>query len=338
MKRKLKIFDYTWHIAHQYDMIYALRDDCDFSHCLNIKRGWDTSIRPVPPNLKFVTHYEPGLYDVAVLHIDQEVIVPGNIKKLIYDEFNDLITDIPKVVLNHGTPVCPELYIKNGQKHLTEVQMEQHCKEFIRTLVDANVMVVNSHKAASHAEWGFGIPIVHGMNPGDWWDLPKEPRVFTAISPFGLDTSNNRKCLLSVSEELTERHGYPLSYARVNVDTGNSPEDYKDYLGRSLLYLDTSFRTPMNRARTEAFLSGCCVIQVEGAHDLERWAVDKENIMLVPDDPIEIAAVIADMIENNYQKAIKIGQNGKAMAIENFSPERYRQDWLHLFEQLITAN
>jgi hypothetical protein len=48
-------------------------------------------------------------------------------------------------------------------------------------------MVVNSHTAASDKEWGFGHPIVHGMDPGEWFDLPKEPRIFTALSPAGFD-------------------------------------------------------------------------------------------------------------------------------------------------------
>lgn len=76
------------------------------------------------------------------------------------------------------------------------------------------------------------------------------------------------------------------------------------------------------------------VIQVEGAHDLERWAKNDENIMLVPNNPIEIARVISDLLENGYEKALQIGQNGRKMAIERFNPERYRQDWLNLFESL----
>jgi glycosyltransferase involved in cell wall biosynthesis len=120
----------------------------------------------------------------------------------------------------------------------------------------------------------------------------------------------------------------------MNVDTGSSYELYRQYLGKSLLYIDTSFRTPMNRARTEAFLSGCCVIQVEGAHDLERWAKDGENIILVPDEPQRIAEVVAELLHSGYQNAIQIGQKGKIMATREFNPERYRKDWLDLLRNL----
>jgi glycosyltransferase involved in cell wall biosynthesis len=337
MNKRVKIFDYVWHIPHQFDMLYALRDDCDFYYCLNTKRQWDTKVRPVPDNLHFVTHYEQGKYDVAILHIDQQMIADDHVKALIYNQFNSHITDIPKIVLNHGSPVFPERFYEIGAR-LSEVEMEKRCVQIVRSLVGDNVMVVNSHTAASEREWGFGVPIVHGINPEDWCDLPKEPRVFTALSSEGFETYYNRNCMIAVSDKLHDVYGYILGYAKLNVDTGNSPQDYKDYLGRSLIYLDTSFRTPMNRARTEAFLSGCCVVQVEGAHDLERWAKHGENIILVPNDPDIIADIVADILENRYAEAITIGQKGKQMAIEQFSPECYRQNWIALIENVLQTN
>lgn len=331
---KYKIFDHCWHTAHQYDMIHALQSDCDFYYCLDTKKNWDTNQRPVPDVLNFVDAYEPGRYDFAILHIDQQSFSPDVGKQRIYKEFNEHITDIPKIVINHGTPVFPE-YFKLTSCNMTVRQMEDMCIKEIEFMVGENTMVVNSHTAASGSEWGFGIPIVHGMDPANWLDLPKEPRVFTALSPLGFDSYYNRECLSLVAQQLLDKYGYKLWHAKVNMDLGNSFEGYREYLGRSLIYLDTSFRTPMNRARTEAFLSGCCVVQVNGAHDLSRWASNGKNILLVPNDPYQIADLIADYVENRYETAIEIGQNGKKMAALEFSPERYRADWLRLFNQLI---
>lgn len=332
MSKKYKIFDYTWHIPHQYDLLYALKEDCEFYFCLNTQYSWDLTKRPKPQNLNFVPYYESQTYDVAILHIDQSCVL-NNKKKLIYNQLNALINDVPKIVINHGTPVFPEAY---EHTNLSVKEREEKCRTAIMELIGNNTMVVNSHTAASEKEWGAGIPVIHGMNPDDWWDLPKEPRVFTALSTWGLDIYYNRGCLVTVSEYLDRLYGYPLSYAKINVDTGNSPEDYKNYLGRSLLYFDPSYRTPMNRARTEAFLSGCCVIQVEGAHDLERWATHKENIILVPDNPITIAETIAYYLGAGYQEAVAIGQRGKKMAIENFSPAKYSQQWLTVLDQVVS--
>jgi glycosyltransferase involved in cell wall biosynthesis len=334
MNRKIRIFDYCWHIPHQWDMINALKEDCDFFYCLNVKRHWDINLRPLPSGLKFVTHYEPKQYDVAILHLDQQMIDPFHQKKLIYTQFNELIRDIPKIVINHGTPVYPEYFYWMKHK-LTASEMQCICVETVKKLVGNNTMVVNSHAAAKASEWGFGHPIIHGINPEEWLDLLKEPRVFTALSPVGFDTYYNRKCMGDVSDELYDNYGYILHYAKLNVDIGHSPEEYKRYLGKSLIYLDTSFRTPMNRARTEAFLSGCCVVQVEGAHDLEHWAKPRENIVIVPNDYKKIAQIVADILENRYNEAIQIGQRGKKMAIREFSPERYRNDWLHLLEKVL---
>lgn len=314
-------------------MIHALKDDCDFFYCLVTKKHWNTRQRPLPDGLQFVMVYEPGIYDFAVLHIDQQTCEVHSEKRRIYTEFNNLITDIPKIVINHGCPIFPEYFIWFATNP-TDQEMEKACIEEVRSLIGDNTMVVNSHTAASETEWGFGIPIVHGMNPADWKDLPKEPRAFTALSPAGFDLYYNRDCMMRVSAKLTEKYGHKLNYAGINLNTTISRDAYRDYLGKSLLYVDTSFRTPMNRARTEAFLSGCCVIQVEGAHDLDRWAKNGENIILVPNDPEKIADVIADFLENRYEEAIRIGRNAKEMAMHEFSPGRYRKDWLNVFENI----
>jgi glycosyltransferase involved in cell wall biosynthesis len=196
-------------------------------------------------------------------------------------------------------------------------------------------MIVNSHRAAAPAEWGWGTPIVHGMNPEDWFDLEKEPRVFTALSPGGCDEYYNRECANEVATILKNKYGHELWWAKVNVDTGKSFDFYRKFLGTSLVYFDSSFRTPMNRGRTEAMLSGCCVVQVEGAHDLERFARPGKNMVIVPNRPEEIAATITDLIENRFEETKKIGQEGKKTALEFFTYPRYRADWLEFLKQKI---
>lgn len=334
MNRKIKIFDYCWHIPHQWDMINALKNDCEFYFGLNVKRHWLISQRPLPQNLNFVTHYEKGKYDIAILHVDQTSVVSSSQKHMIFKHFNETITDVPKIILNHGTPVC-EQQIDDINLGLTEKETDMECIRLMREMIGENVMVVNSHAAASEKEWGFGHPVIHGMDPNEWQDLTKEPRVFTALSAYGLSRYYNRECIGETAEELYEKYGHMLHYAKINVNVGKTPEEYKKYLGKSLIYLDTSFRTPMNRARTEAFLSGCCVVQVEGAHDLELWAKGGENIIIVPNNPAEIARVVADLLDNGYDRAVKIGQEGKKMAMREFSRERYRLDWLKLLNRVL---
>ncbi len=332
-KALYKIFEYCWHEPHQFNMINALKDHCQFDYCLNSRKHWDHTQRPVPPGLKFVPHYERGLYDFAIFHVDQRIYVPDDWEYKIYTALNEYIDDIPKIVINHGSPVFPEAF-GHHDPFPPVSEMENTITGFVQSVIGNNTMIVNSHTAASDKEWGFGMSIIHGMDPKDWWDLPKEPRVFTALPIQDLDTFYNRKCLKETGELLYYQYGFLLNCANFNVPSFRSFDDYRNYLGRSLVYLDTSVRTPMNTARTEAFLSGCCVVQVEGAHDIDQWAKNGHNIILVPNDPLKIAAVIADLLENRYEEACQIGQNGKKMAMEIFDRDRYRNDWLDLFKRL----
>lgn len=331
MKRKLKICTTTWHVMHFWDLFNAMSEVADFYLINNFWRSWRRkeflAARGIPNNVKFVPFYEPGIYDFAILDIDQQCVNTKLGKSVVYQEFNEKIQDIPKVVINHGSPVYPEFLMSN---EMTKQEAEAECVRIIKEMVGNNLMVVNSYQSATDKEWGWGYPIWHGMNPDEWLDLPKEPRVFTALSPAGCEEYYNRDCLNEVIRKLGQNYGYELYWAKMNVKTDNSVDDYKTFLGKSLLYLDISFRTPMNRARTEAMLSGCCVVQVKGGHDLERFAVDRENMLLIDNKPDLIADVLANYIENRYEEAVKIGQAAKVTAKRIFSRERYRDDWLKL--------
>ena len=334
--RKIKVFDYTFHVMHQLDMITALKDDCEFYYCTNSWREWRTKdftdARPVPENIHFVPYYEPNKYDVAIIHWDAQCINQTLYKGKLYHEFNNQIKDIPKIVINHTSPVYPEYGLDNGET------FEEHQKktiEITKKAIGDNIMVVNSHYCATEKEWGWGVPIVHGMDSEKFKPKTKEPRVFTALSPYAMDTYYNRQCMEAVAKNLEEFYGHTLWWAKLNVKTDVSFETYKDYLAKSLIYIDTSIRTPMNRARTEAMLSGCCVVQVEGAHDLDRWAKHNENIILVPNQPKVIAQIVTDLIENQYDKCIEIGKKARETAIKHFNYKRYRQDWIKLLKETI---
>jgi len=236
---------------HFFDLFSALKNDCEFYLCHNTNKIWYLNTRPLPKNAHFVPYYEKGKYDFAILDVDQQLVNKDIGKRKIYVDLNNLIQDIPKVVINHGTPVYPE-YCKLGDMSYKDA--EKIVIAEIKKLVGDNPMIVNSYESATEREWGWGYPILHGMNPKDWVDLPKEPRIFTALSPGGCDHYYNREAMNDVSYILNDKYGYNLWWAKVNVDTGHKVEDYKNFLGASLIYLDTSFRTPMNRARTEAMM------------------------------------------------------------------------------------
>jgi len=334
MKKKYKVFTTNWHVMHFYDLFNALEKDCEFYVCHNTNKQWYHNSRPLPKNAHPVSYFEKDKYDFAILDVDQQLINPDLGKTKVFVDFNKTVQGLPKVIINHGSPVYPEFFKKDNNQ-MPNDEAQRQTIEMMKELVGDTPMVLNSFEGSTEREWGWGTPIWHGMNPNDWLDLPKEPRIFTALSPGGCDTYYNREMMNQVSYILEDRYSHKLWWAKVNTDTGHSFDEYRKFLGSSLIYLDTSFRTPMNRARTEAMLSGSCIVQVEGAHDLERFAKPGDNMILVPNDAEQIASILVDLIENQYEDCIAIGKRGKETAKEIFNYKRYRDDWLNFIHSVL---
>ena len=240
--------------------------------------------------------------------------------------------------------------------------------EGMKKLVGDNVMVVNSHQAAK--DWGWGIPIIHGLDPNDWWDLPKEPRCVVSLSPGGLDSYYGRPLLTSTKEMLAEKYGLKIvhigsqhdwtieRHPRFNELGGWGA--YRDFLGRSLIYFNPTQESPMPRSRSEAFLSSCCVLTTpfqdadtyvnfdvrkiwEKSRGVKEFIeivdslLDTEGIngIIVPNNPEPITALINHLIYKRYRTALRIGAEGKKTAIRLFSKSRYESEWTKLISDTI---
>lgn len=318
--RKLKIFNHVWHIGHQYSLMEALKDVAEFYWLDQHRRPFNNQPRGDLP-VTMVNHYEPGVYDLALLHLDQQCLddeLWQRGKGRLYRELNQVITDIPKVVINHATPFWPE---KFSNEELI-IRM--------KAAVGNNPMVVNSHKAAE--QWGWGTPIIHGLDQKDWFDRPKERRVVTMISPAGLDMYYDRQFLAAVKEQLFEE--YEISLCQITVDwEAKDFNDYREFLGRSLVYFNPTRESPMPRSRTEAMLSGCCVVTTPH-QDADQFIKHGVNGFIVKRDPVEAARLIATLLES-YDESVIIGQKGKQTAIELFNIDRYREDWLKMLSGVL---
>jgi len=320
LKRKIKIFNTPWHIAHQYEL-YKL-PNTEWYQIVNSVRKWGI-YRPFPKNAIEVPHYEKGKYDLAVLHVDQQCVDESIGKSRLYRELNEVITDIPKIVINHATPFWPEVYT------------EDFLRTKMKMLIGDNHMVCNSHEALKM--WGemgaSAQTIIHGLNTDEWYDKPKEPRVFTTLSPAGLDRYYNRKLLLSVKQKLKEKG---IAHVWVSVDwVADDFEDYRNFISTGLLYFNPTLQSPMPRARSEAMLSGACCITT-GNHGAEEYIEHGKNGFLVPNNPVTVTNLISELIQNNfYNKCIEIGQRGKETAKKLFALERYQKDWEDLIIKVL---
>lgn len=333
MAERLKIFGVLNHLGNQYEMLkLAKRGDVKFHYLENNVRRWSQyASRPEPTTwldkdeFEWVTHYEPGKYDVAILHVDQQHVDPLIGKGQLYRAMNKVIQDIPKIVINHGTPMYDpyneDVVINGGD--VTTHRGNRHL-DGMKELIGDNFMVVNSYQAVSR--WGWGYPLIHGIDASEWWDLPKEPRIVLPLSPGGLDTYYNRSLCTAIKSAVYERSGLTVIHPNVNIsfDSDNWAQ-YREFLGSSLISIFPFKDSPMPRSRTEAMLSGSCVLssRYHGASEFIEHGVDG---FIVPDNPLSYAEAIHHLINGAYRGAVEIGQKGKQKAQELFSVDRYLDD------------
>ncbi len=315
---KIRIFDVPWHLGHQYEQLKF--PWAEWSWLRQWKREYNEGPRgDMERFFNWVPYYEPGKYDVAILHLDQQCVEQGILaagKGMVYRHLNEAIKDIPKIVIMHGTPYNPEAQDETGAPMTPEWIIAK-----VKELVGDNYMIVNSHKARE--QWGWGKTIIHGMDPDEWWDLPKEPRVVTMISPGGMPSYYDRTFLEYVREGLAERD---ISHCHITVDwQAKNWDEYRNFLGRSLIYFNPTRESPMPRSRTEAMLSGSCVITTPH-QDAGSYIRDGDNGFITPRNPEYVVKLVEKLI-NNPEIALAVGARGKATAKELFSWDRYQKEW-----------
>lgn len=318
--KRLKIFGYAWHTAHQFSLITAFPEH-NFYYIKNTIKHWAEDARPVPKNLFFVDHYEPGKYDFAILHLDQQCLY-GDKKGIPYQMLNKEIQDIPKIVINHGTP------------HFLDKDPED-LKEEMRHLIGDNTMIVNSKQA--WREWGFGRYIIHGLSPVDFKPAEKkENRIITTIREDANDPKkdgwleyHNRDFFKKVKEQIDLVHiGQEIRFSCY--------EDYRKYLAESLIYFNPTRHSPMPRSRTEAMLAGCVVVSTPD-HDWDEYIINGKNGFLISGNDVEETVEILKWLRRNPEKATKIGLEGRKTAMYYFSPERFKKDWEELIKQTLNG-
>lgn len=342
--RRIKIFNHLNHLGNQYEMLKLAKNyPVKFYWLENNVRKWTKyAPRPAPETwltkdeFEYVPYYEPGKYDVAILHLDQQAADPFIGKGQLCRQLENHIQDIPKIIFNHGTPMWDELFTEDMVVNGGDIITERGTRKIdgIKAIVKDNQMIVNSYKAVER--WGWGYPLIHGMNPDDWRDLPKEPRITISLSPGGLDKYYNRSLLSAIKTAVKERSQLDVQHIMVNYKAQDW-DDYRDFIGRSLIYINPTLDSPMPRSRTEAMLSGCCVL-TSRHHNADEFIEQGVNGFIMPDNPNSYSELIYELIFSNYQKAIDIGQAAKESAKKLFSEERYQSDLYHIIKTVADGN
>lgn len=334
-------------LSHQYSLCHI--PNIKWYWLVNHRRQFSTLARGGQENygFEFVPFYEEGKYDIALLHLDQQCLEDGLYslgKGSLFKELNSIIKDIPKIVLMHGTPFYPEMFPSDITKEnylelgYTQAQIGMSStliERFKEVVKDCDYVLFNSFRAKE--QWGFdnvenSRTIWHGLDQKDWLDLPKEPRVITTITAGGLDDYYDRDFLNEVKTGLRDRN-IELCHVMSDVNFDNF-EQYREFIGRSLIYFNPTKQSPMPRSRTEAMLSGCCIITTL-SQDADLFIKDGINGFRA----IRNVKYICDLIElliNDYKKACSIGQEGKKTAQEIFSKERFDRQWWEMIDYVLT--
>lgn len=342
MKKRIKIFGVPWHTGNQHSMLQITKKyPVKFCYLENNVRRWSQwSHQPEPSTVyskdefEWVTSYEPGKYDLAILHLDQQCVDPAIGKSQLYRDLNEVITDIPKIVINHGTPMWDERYdeemVINGGT-VYDSKGKPHQLDGMKKMIGDNYMVVNSYKSVER--WGWGYPLIHGFNLDDWQDLPKEPRVCISVSPGGLDKYYNRSLITAIKGAVHEKMGHNLTHFNVNFDPKDW-EDYKLFFSSSLIHVYPFLDSPMPRSRTEAMLSGCCVLSSKH-QNADEFITSGVNGFIVPDNPMSYAETIYQLINYNYKETVKIGQQARKDAQRIFNLDRYLDDLYFIITNVV---
>lgn len=329
MPEKLNIFTAVNHVGNEHELLKLTRKYPVKFHYLrnNVRRWTEYSARPEPTTylgpdkFEWVNSYEPGKYDLAILRVDQQHADPKIGKGQLYRDLNAVITDVPKIVVNHGTPMWDEVFTEDVVINGGTIPGRNGPKPIdgIKQLVGDNFMLVNSYTAASR--WGWGYPVIHGLDANEWYDLPKEPRVVISLSPGGLDAYYNRQLLTYIKSYVRERVG--LNVVHITVDwLARDWDEYRKFLAQSLLYVNPTKDSPMPRSRTEAMLSGCAVL-TSRYHEADKFIRHGENGFIMPDNPLSYAEAISQLINFHYRDTVEMGQLGKQTAQKYFNIERY---------------
>ncbi len=306
--KKYNVIGVPWHVGHQYELAHLPFIE-QYDLLINPYRVWGDKSRPMPDNMKYVTHYEKGKYDFAILHFDQQCIDDRIGKGLLYREVNELIKDIPKIVINHSVPLHDDL-------------SKEETIQKTRELIGDNFMIVNTFEAEKM--WGWGHPVIHGMDVDEWYSEPKEPRATIFVSAAGMEKVYRREILRNTINLLND-WGLKFHWIGMDVKFPNFDE-YRNWLSRSLIYLNLTHESPRPRSRTEAMLSGCCVV-TNRHQDADKFIVNGENGFLVSEDPVEVATLVSRLLTTDCDLAKRIGENGRKFAREEFTQEKFAKQW-----------
>lgn len=363
--RLLKILTYRWQCAHQYELF---RLPCEF-HLVTNKDvlSWDYFIRPLPGNVFFVPFERVNEkdYDLVILPFDENAAFPGHSGGFLPQGWGETFRallgslSIPKIALCHGAPS-----FKNESTVPDFKVIDEEIRKPVAELLGDVPVVCNSYEAQTQWQFRRSRVIWHGFVPQEYPDasyrdgivyvaaeIRRRPWCYgynmfkEAVNGFpnhllGRDIANEFK---TISVPLYDTTRIVNKIAKtvfknnpVRVRNLLNPwanvvfKNYVNVLRRHSIYLNTTIRSPMPRARAEAMFIGLGVVTLPH-HDVAMFIKSGENGF--------IAENAGEMREHlNYlfkhpAEIEKIGKRGQETARKEFHSKRYLSEWKKLISE-----
>ena len=314
----IRILDHAWHQAHSY-RLHALPARFDYFPVGT--RYWDAEIRPAPANFGgFVEHPDLVSYQVLLSHLDNWCD-RAELRATPFRLMNLLARDAPqaaRLCIMHGTP-DDEV---NRQRISRILELSPGGPPFL---------VCNSREAWE--QWGLGPdrsrPIIHGYDVDEFWS--SNERQTWAVTVCSAGTISRTYHGVPLLERI--RRDVPVVWVGHNGDLPyfKTYREYRDFLAHSLIYVHTGQRSPMPGARTEAMLSGCCIVTTSN-HDAGDYITHGETGFLC--DTAERMIETIQMLLGEPELAYRVGQRGREAARVAFNKDRFVADWLSLLTDL----
>jgi glycosyltransferase involved in cell wall biosynthesis len=313
----LQILDYGWHQGHSY-RLHAL--PAEFTYVDVSNRQWTLGQRPMPPNFRGIISPEEVVladYDLALLHLDQWCDERFNLRATPYRLMKQITEGIPQVVIMHGIP-----------------DYERNRLQVLNLIGDLPV-VCNSFQAAREWDSGDGRidrygclqfrTIIHGYDVDEFYNMALEGREVNVITVCSGGYTSRKYHGIPLLERLMR--DIPLTWygPSGNADWLPNYDAYRDMLATSLIYFSPTRRAPMPGARTEAMLSGCCIVTVPG-HDARKFITHEKTGFLVR--TYEEARDTLAMLLRDPQRAWDVGRAGREVARALFHKGRFAHNWL----------
>ena len=191
--------------------------------------------------------------------------------------------------------------------------------------------MVNSHQA--YDEWGLGPErsraIIHGYDVDEFWsEKRRQCWAFTVCSAGNISRTYHGVPMLEAVRKRT-----PVLWVGYNGDLPyfNSYQLYREFLATSLIYVHCGQRSPMPGARTEAQLSGCCVVTTSN-HGASDFITHGETGYLC--DSVAEMVETLEMLRADPRQAYQVGKRGRELARSWFHKDRFVEDWIDLLTDL----